>query len=219
MNWYEPPVIDNLNLTQYDSLENVGYDKRTFSKTEMKVELILCRKISYHIVNIYIPTLCLILIAGLTLFIDYSHFEATIMVALTTMLVTYTLYQSISQYLPQTSYMKMIDIWLFGGLFFPFMIIAILIIMDSLTMKEKNQVIEMKKGGRIRLKSKLFIIMDSLTMKERNRVIEMKKEDRFRLKSKLFMKSMQISLFVTSGICCVVYWIYGLHHFYFDCHI
>ena len=189
MNWYEPPVIDNLNLTQYDSLENVGYDNRSLLKTEMKVEVILCRKISYHVVNIYIPTLCLILIAGLTLFIDYSHFEATIMVALTTMLVTYTLYQSISQYLPQTSYMKMVDIWLFGGLFFPFIIITILIIMDSMTMKEKDWVIEMKIGGRISLNSNLF------------------------------MKSMQISLFVTSSICCIIYWIYGLHHYFFDCHI
>ena len=213
MNWYEPPVIDDLNLTQYDILENVGYDNRSLLKTEMRVELILCRKISYHIVNIYIPTLCLIIIAGLTLFIHYSHFEATIMVALTTMLVTYTLYQSISQYLPQTSYMKMIDIWLFGGLFFPFMIIAILIIMDFLTMKEKNWVIEMKKEGRIRF------IMDSLTMKEKNRVIEMKKEGRIRLTSRLFMTSMKISLFVTSVIFCIIYWIYGLHHFFFDCHI
>ena len=55
------------------------------------------------------------MIAGFTLFIDFSHFEVSIMIALTSMLVTYTLYQSISAYLPQTSYMKMIDIWLFGG--------------------------------------------------------------------------------------------------------
>ena len=75
------------------------------------------------------------------------------MVALTSMLVTYTLYQSISGYLPQTSYMKMIDIWLFGGLFFPFIIITILIIMDSLITKEKNPVIGTKKGSRLNSKS------------------------------------------------------------------
>ena len=189
MNWHGPPVINNFKLTQYDNLDKLGYDNSSSSMTEIEVEIILCRKISYHIVNIYIPTLCLILIAGFTLFIDNSHFEASIMVALTTMLVTYTLYQSISEYLPQTSYMKMIDIWLFGGLFFPFIIITILIIMDSLNMKEKNQVIDMKKEGRIRLKSKLF------------------------------MKSMQILLFVISGIFCVIYWSYGLYHFYFDCNI
>ena len=189
MNWHEPPTVNNFRLTQYDNLDKLGYDNNNLSKTTIIVEIILCRKISYHIVNIYVPTLCLILIAGFTLFIDYSHFEATIMVALTTMLVTYTLYQSISEYLPQTSYMKMIDIWLFGGLIFPFIIITILIIMDSLIMKEKNQVIDLKNEGRIRLNSKLFITL------------------------------MQIILFATSFICCVIYWTYGLYHFYFDCNI
>ena len=144
MNWYEPPTVNNFRLTQYDNLDKLGYDNNNLSKTTIIVEIILCRKISYHIVNIYVPTLCLILIAGFTLFIDYSHFETTIMVALTTMLVTYTLYQSISEYLPHTSYMKMIDIWLLGGLIFPFLIITILVIMDSLTMKEKNQVMDMR---------------------------------------------------------------------------
>ena len=155
MKWNEPPKINDLKLTQYDNLNELGFDNNSLPKTTIEVEIILCRKISYHIVNIYIPTFCLILIAGFTLFIDYSHFETTIMVALTTMLVTYTLYQSISGYLPQTSYMKMIDIWLFGGLFFPFIIITILIIMDFLITKEKNQVIGMKKG--IRLNSKSFL--------------------------------------------------------------
>merc|ERR1712020_319018 len=95
------------------------------------------------------------MISGFTLFIDFSHFEVSIMISLTSMLVTYTLYQSVSALLPSTSYMKMIDIWLFGGLFFPFIIITILIIMDSLITKEKNQVIGMKKG--IRLNSKSFL--------------------------------------------------------------
>ena len=189
MKWNEPPKINDLKLTQYDNLNELGFVNNSLPKTMIEVEIILCRKISYHIVNIYIPTLCLILIAGFTLFIDYSHFETTIMVALTTMLVTYTLYQSISGYLPQTSYMKMIDIWLFGGLLFPFIIITILIIMDSLIMKEINQ------------------------------VIDMKKEKRIRLTSKLFMKLMKISLFVISVIFCAIYWSYGIYHFYFDCSI
>ena len=96
------------------------------------------------------------MIAGFTLFIDFGHFEATIMIALTSMLVTYTLYQSISAYLPQTSYMKMIDIWLFGGLIFPFFTIAILVVMDSLVIKEMDQVIDMKIEGNL-LKSKMFM--------------------------------------------------------------
>ena len=155
MKWQDPPIIQKMKLTQYHVLQHLEYKNITFDDS-IEVEIILCRKLSYHIVNIYIPTLCLILITGFTLFIDFSHFEVSIMIALTSMLVTYTLYQSISLYLPNTSYMKMIDIWLFGGLIFPFFIITILVIMDSLVVKEKNEVIDMRKEGEM-LKSIVFM--------------------------------------------------------------
>ena len=155
MKWQDPPIIQKMKLTQYHVLQHLEYKNITFDNS-IEVEIILCRKLSYHIVNIYIPTLCLILITGFTLFIDFSHFEVSIMIALTSMLVTYTLYQSISLYLPNTSYMKMIDIWLFGGLIFPFFIITILVIMDFLVTNEKNLVIDMKKEGKM-LKSTMFM--------------------------------------------------------------
>ena len=127
------------------------------------------------------------MIAGFMLFVDYSHFEVTIMVALTSMLVTYTLYQSISVYLPHTSYMKMIDVWLLGGLIFPFFIIIILIIMNSLIKKEKDQVVELKNDGKTRLNSKLFMI------------------------------SMRIAIPTIGSILFLIYWIIGLHHYYHSC--
>ena len=154
MEWSKPPIIEKMTLNQYDVLHYLEYDNDTSSI--LGVEITLCRKLSYHIVNIYLPTLCLILIAGFTLFIDFSHFEVSIMIAMTSMLVTYTLYQSISAYLPQTSYMKMIDIWLLGGLIFPFFIITILVIMDSLVIREINQVIDMRNKGKM-LKSTMFM--------------------------------------------------------------
>ena len=178
-----------MDLTKYNVYQNLEYENYTSPQTSIRVEIILCRKLSYHIFNIYIPTLVLIMIAGFTLFIDFSHFEVSIMIALTSMLVTYTLYQSISAYLPRTSYMKMIDIWLFGGLIFPFFIIAILIIMDSLIMKEKNQVIDMGEQGKGRLKSTIF------------------------------MRSMQIMLLVIGSMLCIAYWIIGLYHYYNACPI
>ena len=73
----------------------------------------------------------MITITELTLLIDPGRFEATIMVALTSKLVMYTLYQSVEASLPQTSYLKMIDIWLLMGLMLPFVIILILIAVDK----------------------------------------------------------------------------------------
>ena len=151
-----PPNISKILLTQYDVHRILEYDNDT-SKMIAEVEITLCRKLSFHIINIYIPTFVLIMIAGFTLFIDFSHFEVLIMIALTSMLVTYTLYQSVSALLPPTSYMKMIDIWLFGGLIFPFFIIAILVVMDSIVIKEKNEVIDMRKEEKV-LKSTIFMM-------------------------------------------------------------
>lgn len=90
----------------------------------------------------FLPTVCLVVIAEMTLFIDASHFEATIMVALTSMLVMYTLYQSISATLPQTAYLKMIDYWLLGGLIIPFIVFNILIVIDILVLQNRNQVVD-----------------------------------------------------------------------------
>ena len=106
------------------------------------------------------------------------------MVALTTMLVIYTLHQSISDTLPATAYLKMIDIWLFGGLIVPFIIIGILIILDYLAMRESNA------------------------------VIELQKEDEFKWNSKCFIKSMRIILPLTAGCLMGSYWIIGLSYYY-----
>ena len=156
MKWGDSPTIWEIESTQYNVYQYLEYEDTTSPKTKLIVKIILCRKLSYHVVNIYIPTLTLTIIAGFTLFIDFIHFQALIMIALTSMLVTYTLYQSISTYLPATSYMKMIDVWLFGGMIFPFFIITILVRMDSLVMRETNQVIDMNNEGKM-LKSTMFM--------------------------------------------------------------
>ena len=187
MIWGNPPMIDKIEQTEYNVQHYLEYDNSSSPKTVVGVKIILCRKLSYHILNIYIPTLCLVLIAGFTLYIDFSHFEVNIMIALTSMLVTYTLYQSISGYLPHTSYMKMIDIWLFTGIIFPFFIISILVIMDMLIMQENNQVLDL--NG------------------EKNQ----------RLKSTTFMKSMKIILLIIGVTFCFIYWVAGLYHYYSAC--
>ena len=54
MKWSDPPIIQEMTLNQYDVLQYLEYDNDTSSKTTARVEITLCRKLSYHIVNIYI---------------------------------------------------------------------------------------------------------------------------------------------------------------------
>jgi hypothetical protein len=85
-------------------------------------------KLNLHFTT-YLPTCCVIIIAEMTLFIDKRHFEASIMVALTSMLVMYTLYQSVAKTLPP-AYMKMIDIWLLAGLILTIFVVMVLIAIE-----------------------------------------------------------------------------------------
>ena len=96
------------------------------------VEIILQRRYFYHLATTYFPTFCLIVITEMLLFINEEHFEAVIMVALTTLLVMYTLHQSISSQLPKTSYMKMIDIWLMFCLTVPFLVFVAEVVSETL---------------------------------------------------------------------------------------
>ena len=92
------------------------------NQSQLQFNILLQRMYFYHLAATYLPTICLLIIAELTLYIDESHFDTTIMVSLTSMLVMYTLYQSIAASLPQTAYLKMIDIWLLFGLMTPFVV-------------------------------------------------------------------------------------------------
>ena len=66
----------------------------------------------------------------MTLYFKKEHFKTSVPVAITSMLVMYTLNQSISSKLPQTSYVKFIDVWLLFGLIQPFFIIVMLVIIE-----------------------------------------------------------------------------------------
>ena len=85
--------------------------------------------------SLFVPSVCLILAAEITLFMDESHFEAMILVALTSNLVMYTLYNAILEKMPEDSSLKVIDIWLLHGLLMP-MIVFIVLAANELMMSK-----------------------------------------------------------------------------------
>ena len=68
----------------------------------------------------------------MTVYFKDEHFKTSIPVAITSMLVMYTLNQSVSSKLPPTSYVKFIDIWILFGMSQPFFIILILVLVEHL---------------------------------------------------------------------------------------
>jgi hypothetical protein len=87
----------------------------------------------------------LLIISMVTLKFDESKTEMSVGLSLTIMLVMYTMYQSISDSLIKTAYLKMIDYWLLFCLLMPFVIFMIEIYW-MLTSKNTMDANETSKG-------------------------------------------------------------------------
>ena len=86
----------------------------------IKVEIVLGRRLLSVLLTTVLPSVLLLLTSHSTNFFKDVFFEAVVTVNLTVMLVLTTMFISVSSNLPTTSYVKMIDIWLLGSLFLPF---------------------------------------------------------------------------------------------------
>ena len=84
------------------------------------IKIILKRRINNAILTIYLPTILILIIVYTTNFFKDFFFEAVVTVNLTSLLVLTTLFISVSQSLPPTAYVKMIDIWLIFAQMVPF---------------------------------------------------------------------------------------------------
>ena len=114
------------------------------NETVVKAKLYLKRMPAYHMATTYLPTSCIIFMAMATLFIDQSHFDAIITVALTIMLVMYTLFQSIAASMPSTAYLKLLDRWLIFGMLLPFIVFMFEVINEMLNQMPQNLVIPLR---------------------------------------------------------------------------
>ena len=111
----------NLDMTLFhiDSWELV-YSKDDVPQGGISMRIVLKRKIMSEMVTTYLPSFLLLMISFATTFFKPIYFEAALTVNLTNMLVMTTIFISVMEKLPLTSYPKMIDIWLIFFQLVPF---------------------------------------------------------------------------------------------------
>ena len=78
--------------------------------------MVFHRRVVYHLLNIFMQSLLLILTGYMSLFFHANNFSDRVMVALTVMLVMASLQSSIQDSLPRTAYFKFIDWWILFSL-------------------------------------------------------------------------------------------------------
>ena len=106
----------------------------------LKIEVILGRRLFNILLTVFLPTILLNVISHGTNFFKNFFFEAAVTVNLTVMLVLATLFISVSNSLPQTSYIKMVDVWLIFNLFLPFLVVLLHTYMDTLRDEEDREI-------------------------------------------------------------------------------
>ncbi|XP_076061383.1 uncharacterized protein LOC143037151 [Oratosquilla oratoria] len=110
-------------------------------------EVPFARRLGYALLNIYTPSLILLIIAYSTLFFRLDIFEVRIMTALTSLLVMATLFSQVSDSLPKTSYFKMVDVWLLFCIISTFLVIIFHIIIDLIYFKSVSSSSSTTSGG------------------------------------------------------------------------
>ena len=95
------------------------------NRSAVVVKVTLVRRLLGIFLTVYFPTILLNIIGYATNFFKDFFFEAVITVNLTSMLVLSTMFISISNGLPKTSYMKMVDVWLLFNLLCPFLVVLL----------------------------------------------------------------------------------------------
>ena len=124
--------VGSPDLSLYYLLGKSQKNRNVGNTRQMVVELIFGRRLLSFTLTVFIPTLLLNLIGHSTNYSKPFFFEAVISLNVTVMLVLTTMFISVSNNLPKTAYIKMIDTWLIFKLFKPFTDILLQTYIESL---------------------------------------------------------------------------------------
>ena len=119
-------------LTQYFVKKDSIYKSDIDGRKAIFVEIVLGRRLLSIILTIFAPTVILNLVGHTSNYFKEFFFEAIISVNVTVMLVLTTMLINVSNNLPKTAYIKMIDVWLLFNLIKPFLDIILQTYIDFL---------------------------------------------------------------------------------------
>ena len=109
------------DMTLYNMVEwTLAYRNEKAFEEGIWMTIVLRRKITSEMLTTFLPSVLLMMITFATTFFKPFFFEATLSVNLTNMLVMTTIFISVMEKLPLTSYPKMIDYWLIFCQLVPF---------------------------------------------------------------------------------------------------
>ncbi|XP_068240407.1 uncharacterized protein [Palaemon carinicauda] len=103
--------LGNRKLLEYFLTEEkmIRHDEGNFSG--QVIELMFQNLSTFYVTSTYIPTFIIVVIGYLVFFFPVEDFNERVMVALTALLVEAAFFTQMSSSIPQTAYLKLVDIW------------------------------------------------------------------------------------------------------------
>ena len=158
MEYNGPPDVMQYVIAETDYIKYEG---------RVKVKLVLGRRLLSVVLTTIVPTLLIIVVALSTNYYNEEHFKTIIPVNLTALLLMVTLFIGVSARLPQTSYLKMIDIWLLFTLVVPFVNAVLHGYLDFLRTRLKSLKADPRMAWSPETSGKIFVL--DKTVNEQNR--------------------------------------------------
>jgi len=93
----------------------------------------------FHVSTTYVPTFLMVAICYSTFYYSMDDFNDRIMVSLTALLVLATLFTQITQTTPQTSYLKLLDVWFVSTILIDFFVVMILVTINFFRLREEGE--------------------------------------------------------------------------------
>ena len=131
----------------------------------LKMTIVLKRKIMGEIMTTYFPSFLLLMITFATTFFKPFFFEAALTVNLTNMLVMTTIFISVMEKLPHTSYPKLIDYWLIFCQLVPFAEVILLTAKEYIRSEQDDN---LKEASTTQTIQKSIISVVGRTLEEAN---------------------------------------------------
>ena len=152
----ELQYLGPIDLTQYYVSSWRMWEEDALSNdtigASIQVEITLGRRLLNELLTTYLPTILICIVSFCTNYFRPFFFEAIVTVNLTSLLVLTTLFISVSNNLPKTAYVKMIDVWLIFVLCVPFVETILHTVIDWL--REEDNIVVNHHGGTMTMNKK-----------------------------------------------------------------
>ncbi|XP_070000286.1 glutamate-gated chloride channel alpha-like [Penaeus vannamei] len=128
-NWFDPKIgrSPQIQSGQFDfdfysvQQQNTSHQNRSYPT--VMIELVLRRRIVYHLMNTFLPSGLFVMVSWLTLLVPHHQMPARMVLTITTLLTLVSMFAGVRQETPKVSYAKAVDQWMIMCVIFVFCVL------------------------------------------------------------------------------------------------